>query len=539
MNPAITVQLNAGVNSIELFAGNTITPGANPHIDSMLITSTNAPVTTFPPAPPIGSALNTIQDPGFESVTAAQLETGTPSPWTFTAGPLLGSTMSAAGVAGNVGYFTSGNPHAPEGTQVAFVQGAGSSFSQSINFSAGTYSLTFQAAQRGVSGGETFNVLVDGQVVGSFRPSGTSYSTFTTGNFALSAGSHTIEFLGAGSAGSKETALIDNVRLNEVPGLFNQPQDPGFEKPSVGTGTYDSFQYQPSGSPWSFSQYAGVSGNGSGFTDGNPNAPDGAQVAFLQGPSSVSQAVTFTAGTYSVSFRAAQRGNYQYSSQTFQVQVDGTVVGTFTPPDTNYTAYNTASFTVTAGSHTITFVGTDPDGSDKDNTAFIDAVRVNRVLPAVLSDPGFETPSVGTGTYGAFQYQPTGTPWTYSALAGVAGNGSGFTSGNPNAPEGAQVAFLQGPSSVSQAVTLAAGTYSVSFSAAQRQNVQYSSQTFQVQVDGTVVGTFTPGSANYTAYNTASFTVTAGSHTITFVGLDPDGSDKDNTAFIDQVFLFG
>ncbi len=147
------------------------------------------------------------------------LETGTPSPWTFTDGPLLGNTMSAAGVAGNgVGYFTSGNPNAPQGTQVAFVQGAGSSFSQSINFSAGTHSLTFQAAQRGVNGGETFNVLVDGQVVGSFKPGGTSYSTFTTNNFALSAGSHTIEFLGAGSAGGKGTALIDNVRLNTIPG---------------------------------------------------------------------------------------------------------------------------------------------------------------------------------------------------------------------------------------------------------------------------------------------------------------------------------
>jgi hypothetical protein len=218
MNPAITLHLNAGVNTIELFADNAITPGANPHIDSMRITSTNGPVTTFPDPPTIEHALNTIEDPGFESVTAAQLETGTLSPWTFTAGPLLGSTMSAAGVAGNVGYFTSGNPHAPQGTQVAFVQGADTSFSQSIEFSAGIYSLTFQAAQRGVDGGETFKVLVDGQVVGSFRPSGTSYSTFTTGNFVLSAGSHTIEFLGAGSPGGKQTALIDNVRLNTVVG---------------------------------------------------------------------------------------------------------------------------------------------------------------------------------------------------------------------------------------------------------------------------------------------------------------------------------
>ena len=59
------------------------------------------------------------------------------------------------------------------------MQGAGSSFSQSINFSAGTYSLTFQAAQRGVTGGETFKVLVDGQVVGSFKPGGFALETAT------------------------------------------------------------------------------------------------------------------------------------------------------------------------------------------------------------------------------------------------------------------------------------------------------------------------------------------------------------------------
>jgi hypothetical protein len=317
----------------------------------------------------------------------------------------------------------------------------------------------------------------------------------------------------------------------------NQPQDPSFETPPVGTGTYNSFQYHPA-SAWTFSTYAGVAGNGSGFTAGNPAAPDGTQVAFLQGPSSASQSFPFLAGTYSISFLAAQRANYQYSSQTVQVQVDGTAVGTFTPAGTSYAAYNTAGFTVTAGAHTIAFVGTDPDGADRDNTAFIDQVRINRVLP-VLQDPGFEMPPVGTGACNSFQYNPSGSLWTFDDSSGVAGNGSGFTGGNPDAPDGTQVAFLQGVGSFSQSVTLAAGTYSISFSAAQRANFQYSSQTVQVQVDGTAVGTFTLGSASYAAYTTASFTVTAGSHTLRFVGLDPDGADKDNTAFIDQVFLFG
>src|SRR5262249_26207386 len=58
----------------------------------------------------------------------------------------------------------------------------------------------------------------------------------------------------------------------------------------------------------------------------------------------------------------------------------------------------------------------------------------------IADDSSFETPNVGTGAYGDFAYNPTGSPWTFIGGAGVAGNGSGFTSGNPNAPSGTQVA---------------------------------------------------------------------------------------------------
>ena len=75
---------------------------------------------------------------------------------------------------------------------------------------------------------------------------------------------------------------------------------------------------------------AGVSGNGSGFTSGNPNAPQGSQVAFLQNAGSFSQAVTLTAGSYAISFSAAQRATYQSSTQTFQLLIDGVVRVSYT-----------------------------------------------------------------------------------------------------------------------------------------------------------------------------------------------------------------
>ncbi len=310
-------------------------------------------------------------------------------------------------------------------------------------------------------------------------------------------------------------------------------QQGGFETPSLGSGTY-AYQYDPSGAAWTFTGNAGVSGNNSGFTAGNPAAPEGTQVAFLQGTGSFSQTATLAAGTYTLNFDAAQRGNYQSSFQTFQVQVDGTVVGTFTPTGTSYAPYTTDAFTVTAGTHAITFVGLNPNGGD--NTAFVDQVQLNTAATVTtgLQQTGFETPSVGTGS-SAYQYDPSGSAWTFTSSAGVAGNNSGFTSGNPSAPEGTQVAFLQSTGSFSQTATLDAGTYTLNFEAAQRGNWQSSSQTFQVQVDGSVVGTFKPTSTSYASYTTNAFTVAAGTHTIAFVGLNPNGGD--NTAFVDQVQL--
>src|SRR5262249_36313878 len=143
---------------------------------------------------------------------------------------------------------------------------------------------------------------------------------------------------------------------------------------------------------------------------------------------------------------------------------------------------------------------------------------------------------VGTNTFGAWVFDPTGTPWTYSGGAGVTGNGSGFTGGNPNAPEGTQVAFLQQTGSFSQQVGgLAAGTDQISFMAAQRANYQASRQDFQVLVDGTNLAKFTPSGTSYALYTTSAFTLSAGTHTISFVGLDTAGGD--NTVFLDSVAL--
>ena len=186
--------------------------------------------------------------------------------------------------------------------------------------------------------------------------------------------------------------VVDQADLNIVYGQLNLIADGGFEQVSVGAG---QFQYRPSGSPWTFSGSAGIAANNSGFTSGNPSAPEGTQVAFLQSTGSFSQSVSnWSAGSYVLTFNAAQRGNYQASRQDFQVLIDGTVINTFTPSGTSYQNFSTTAFNVTAGSHTITFQGLNSAGGD--NTAFIDSIARINICP--ITDSGFEQVSVGAGS---------------------------------------------------------------------------------------------------------------------------------------------
>src|SRR5205814_562063 len=124
---------------------------------------------------------------------------------------------------------------------------------------------------------------------------------------------------------------------------------------------------------------------------------------------------TFAAGTYKISFSAAQRQNFQASSQTIRVLVDGIGVGDFKPSGTSYATFTTNAFTVTAGDHIITFQGLNPNGGD--NTVFIDQLSVSSTSssgPAApkFSDPGFELPVLGTGS-SAYQYNPAGMAGTH------------------------------------------------------------------------------------------------------------------------------
>ena len=530
------LSLAAGQNTISML----IVHGSNDpsHVDTHFYPST---LTLSTP----GTVL--VGDPSFEdfSIGAGNIFYGlVGTPWTFS----TASSSGGSGLAAMSSGFTSGNPSPPQGSQVTFIQSKGTITQAVAGWPAGSYTIAFDGAQRGnqSNSAEDFEVLMDGAVVGTYKPTGSSYTPYTTAAFTVSAGTHTIEFLGLDSVGGDNTALIDAISVATVAsttGTAPPIGDPGFEALQVGSG---NFAYSPAGTPWTFPAVSnggsGLTANNSGFTAGNPSAPQGNQVAFLQSWGVISQAIAgWAAGSYTIAFDAAQRGNYATSGEDFEVLVDGTVVSTFKPTGKSYSVYTTAAFTVSAGTHTIEFLGLDSVGGD--NTALIDAISVATAASSStgsspsLGDSGFEAIPVGSGNYA---YNPTGSPWAFSAVpgggSGLAANNSGFTAGNPSAPQGNQVAFLQGKGTITQAVSgWAAGSHTIAFDGAQRGNQSNSAEDFEVLIDGVVISTFKPTSKSYLAYSSVSFIVSAGTHTIEFLGLDSVGGD--NTALIDAVSI--
>ncbi|QOV88728.1 PKD domain-containing protein [Humisphaera borealis] len=197
-----------------------------------------------------------------------------------------------------------------------------------------------------------------------------------------------------------------------------------------------------------------------------------------------------------------------------------------------YTVNGLLSLTAPVGSYRLSIVAPGGISDNAGNALAVGAAVSFDVLSnAVRPDLGFESPAMGAGQ---FQYGPSGSAWVFVNGAGLSGNGSGFTSGNSAAPQGDQVAFLQTIGRMSQTIDgFAGGSYTLSFKAAQRANIGLNVHDFEVVVDGTVVGTFQPTSANYDTYSTASFNLTAGAHTFAFRGLNTAGGDQ--TSFIDDV----
>lgn len=307
--------------------------------------------------------------------------------------------------------------------------------------------------------------------------------------------------------------------LGGSPVLF---PDGDFESPNV-----NGFAYSPSGSAWTFHNGAGLSDNNSGFTSGNPNAPQGSQVLFIQTGGRMTQTLDFVAGQYVFSLKAAQRGNWQASYQVLELRVDGVAVQTIQPAGTAYQSFSTAPITLSSGSHTIELRGLNPNGGD--NTAFVDEFTYTRQRE-IFRDGG-ESPNLAAGT---FQYAASGGPWTLSNGGGIAEINSGFTNGSPTPPQGSQIIFLQGGGQAIQSVNISqAGFYRVKFQAALRANMANQVKNVRVSFAGVQVAEVSLPSTNYTAFKSASLYLNPGTYTLKIQGINPVSGD--HTGFVDDV----
>ena len=195
---------------------------------------------------------------------------------------------------------------------------------------------------------------------------------------------------------------------------------------------------------------------------------------------------------------------------------------------------------------TVSFTVTDGVLASAAGTRLISVASVNdapvaladaALQPVSLAAAGFETPNIGGHVYGSSV--PAGA-WLFSGQSGLSDNGSGFTSGNPGAPEGSQVAFLQHSSgnsgTISQDFTASAGAYVLEFDAARRANSNDLPK-FQVVVDGVVQAIVETPNTSYTHHTVAVQITSDGPHTLSLVSLR--GNDADETTLLDNISLTG
>jgi hypothetical protein len=328
-----------------------------------------------------------FESPRLAAGTFRYAPTGATAGWTFG-----GSAGNGSGLVSNGSAF--GNPTSPEGTQAAFVQSS-SSISQTISgLTPGTlYTINYLAAQRGGQSGQTWDLVIDGNVIKSNTAGPTSYTAHTA-TFTATAALHTLAIVGTNTAGGDNTVFIDNLQIVAAgPTIANF----SFEAPGLGGGS-GAYQYNPSGGSWTFGGSAGngtgIAANGSAF--GSPAAPHGSQVAFVQQNGTLSQALSgFTSGkAYTVSYLAAQRGG-SYGGQTWDVKIGSNVIQSNGVGSTSFTSYTTR-FVASSSTQTLSFAGTNLNGGDRsvflDNVSISPSDAIQPVVPGLaLTSPANNT----------------------------------------------------------------------------------------------------------------------------------------------------
>jgi hypothetical protein len=196
----------------------------------------------------------------------------------------------------------------------------------------------------------------------------------------------------------------------------------GFETPVLAA---DQAETNPPGASWTFTGNAGIYNGAVGEVGNPPVPPDGSQAAFIQGTSSISQAVNFTnTGTYALGFQSAVPAT---NANSVQFYYDNTLItpnenyanapslnqwlpGSFGVSAQTFNNYSTYVFQVTnTGIHTLTIQGLGisqyaPLDTPPNNNLFIYFDDFEIASAAALFTGGIPGPGYANGQAGDAGY---------------------------------------------------------------------------------------------------------------------------------------
>ncbi len=121
----------------------------------------------------------------------------------------------SAGVSAN---GTAWNGVTSSGSHFAFLQQISSVSQTFTSSSAFDYSFTFDTALRpGYNPGQTVQVVMDGQLLGTVSSLTTTWTTASFSAANIGAGTHTLTFSGTAATSGDTSAFLDNVRMTVTP----------------------------------------------------------------------------------------------------------------------------------------------------------------------------------------------------------------------------------------------------------------------------------------------------------------------------------
>lgn len=495
--------------------------------------------------------------------------------WTVSGGN-MGVNPSSA----NQAPFLNGLP-VPDGTHIAFIQGAGTLSQGVFGFEVGkTYVVQYAENERGAGANSVARpyVRVNGElVVGEHNRVRNTPAFVSVTSLPFVATSTTMTLVMGnddpnqpGTTGGDNSVLFDNVQILEVtaPYIANA----SFESPPENLADNPWPGYGPI-TGWNQSNVSNIGINPAGTTNGAPPfgtepflngklAPDGRFAAFVQtfggaGTGNISQNVSgFVVGqTYVLEYYEGERGQGGAIARPY-ARVGGNVVveeHDLVSLPQGFVRQVSKPFVATAPTMLLELGNNDPlqaGSGTGDNTVSFDRVLIRAVAASptpTLLEGGFEeTVQRGTGGFDAFEQGNgtgngtlNGSAWIFAGGAGITHNTSAFQGGNIQAPEGNQFAILQHAANMRTTVRgfVPGNTYNLSFLAARRNSELNTTDIYSVLLDGAPIFTDNfdnNGGANFnfSAKMTNSFVATKDTYVITFDSADQAG---DETTFIDNI----